>query len=100
METSLLRFTHDGVNYRISDHIWRDYRERRGLITVDQVRETIIQPDVQEQESDFITHYWKWFPEMGSGGNYLEVIVNSRMEVRLISTAHPDSGMRKWRERL
>ena len=66
MEISHTRFTHNGVNYRISEHVWRDNRNRRGLITFDRIRETISQPDIQHQESDIITRYWKWFPEMGS----------------------------------
>lgn len=99
MEPSLLRFTHNRINYRISDHIWRDHHDRRGLITVDQIRETIIQPDAQEQERDIITRYWKWFPELGSGGNYVKVVVNSSLATHFISTAHPDSGMRKRMER-
>ena len=100
MEPSLLRFTHNGVNYRISDHTWRDYQDRHGLITVDRIRETIIQPDIQEQESDIITRYWKWFPEMGSRGNYVKVVVNSSMAIHFVSTAHPDRNMRKRRSRL
>ena len=99
MEIFRTRFTLNGVNYRISEHVWRDNRNRRGLITFDRVRETISQPDIQHQESDIITRYWKWFPEMGSKGNYIKVVVNSGMTIHLVSTAHPDSGMRKIRSR-
>jgi len=42
-------FTHNGVNYRISSHIWRDHPARRGLITIEQIKETIAQPDLQQQ---------------------------------------------------
>ena len=99
MDADPLNFTHNGVNYRISSHIWRDHPAMRGLITIEQIKETIAQPDLQQQETATITHYWKWFPELGSRGNYLEIIVNSNRETRFITTAHPDSSMRKRRER-
>ena len=96
MESEQLTFTHEGILYRINPHIWVDHPERVGLITVDQVQETIRQPDFWEDESDRITHFWKWFDDVGSG-NYLEVVINVSMEPRFVTTAHPDNSMRKKR---
>ncbi len=89
-------FTHNGIDYRINPHIWIDHLERIGLITVRQVQETIRQPDFQEDESEQITHYWKWFPDVGSG-NYIEAVVNVARFPRFVTTAHPDDSMRKRR---
>ena len=96
MQTDPLRFTHNGIVYRINPHIWVDHAERIGLITVEQVRETIRQPDFEEDESESIKHFWKWFPDVGSG-NYIEAIVNVSAESYFVITAHPDSSQRKRR---
>ncbi len=96
MQTDPLRFTHNGIVYRINPHIWVDHRHRVGLITVEQVQDTIRQPDFQEDESERIRHFWKWFSDVGSG-NYLEAIVNISTEPRFVVTAHPDSSQRKRR---
>lgn len=96
MEAEQLTFTHGGIVYRINPHIWLDHPERIGLITVQQVQETVRQPDFQEDESERIRHYWKWFPDVGSG-NYIEAVVNVGMEPCFVTTAHPDESMRKRR---
>ena len=94
MEDDRLTFTLDGVEYRIDPHIWTGYPNRIGLITVERIMETIVQPDFHADETEYIRHYWKWFPEVGSG-NYVKVIVNSQHEIRLVSTAHPDRNLRR-----
>ena len=99
MDAEQLTFSHDGFDYRINSHIWVDHPERVGLITVEQVRETIRQPDFQEYESERITHFWKWFDDVGSG-NYVEAVVNISREPRFVVTAHPDESQRKRRQRL
>lgn len=96
MEAEQLTFTHGSTVYRISPHIWLDHPERIGLFTAQQVQETIRHPDFQEDESERIRHYWKWFPDVGSG-NYIEAVVNVSMEPRFVTTAHPDDSMRKRR---
>ena len=96
MESDPLTFTLNGINYRISSHIWLGHRDRIGLVTVENIRETIRQPNFQEYESDSVTRYWKWFPELGSG-NYLRVIVRRREHSNLVITAYPDEGQRQRR---
>ena len=96
MEADAITFTLNGINYRISSHIWRRHRDRVGLVTVENIRETIRQPDFQEDESESVTRYWKWFPEMGSG-NYLRVIVKSSEHPNLVITAYPDESQRQRR---
>lgn len=94
MENSDLTFTLNSVHYRIDPHIWRDHPDRIGLVTVERIRDTVQSPDFEEDENEYIRHYWKWFPELGSG-NYMEVIVNSREVVHLVSTAHPNGSLRR-----
>ena len=94
MEADALTFTLNGIAYRIDSHIWTDYTDRVGLITVERIMETIVQPDFQEDENEYIRHYWKWFSEVGSG-NYVKVIVDSQHEIRLVATAHPDGNLRR-----
>ena len=94
METDSLAFTLDGIVYRISSHIWRNYPVRIGQVTVERIGDTISQPDIQVAESRNVTVYWKWFPEIGSG-NYLKVVVRAGAEIHLVITAHPDSSQRK-----
>ena len=98
MEANPLMFTHNGVNYRISSHIWAAHRERVGLITVAHIRSAISEPDFQQDESDKIRLYWKWFPDIGSG-NYLKVVVNISLNPHLVVTAHPDEDQRKRKGR-
>ena len=95
MENNPMRFTLDGFEYRIDSHIWTAYPDRVGLVTVERIVETIREPDFQEIESEYVTYFWKWFHEMGTEGNFLKVIVNARLEIRLVSTAHPDENFRK-----
>ena len=94
MAADPLSFIHNGTTYRISAHIWQDHPIRVEQVTVERIRDTIIHPDFQEDENEYIRHYWKWFPELGSG-NYIEVIVNSRQVIYFVSTAHPDRNFRK-----
>ena len=94
MEADPITFTLNGINYRISPHIWRNYPVRIGQVTVDRIRNTISQPDIQVAESRDVTLYWKWFPEIGSG-NYLRVVLRERAEIHLVVTAHPDGSQRK-----
>ena len=96
MEADQLTFILDGIAYRISPHIWLGHRDRVGLVTVENIRETIRQPDFQEEESDTVTRYWKWFPELGSG-NYLRVIVKRQERSNLVITAYPDEDQRNRR---
>lgn len=97
MEADPLRFTLNGIYYRIDPHIWTAYPDRVGLITVERIVEAIRQPDFQEIESEYVTYFWKWFHEIGTDGNYVKVIVNARQETRLVSTAHPDENLRRRR---
>ncbi len=94
METDQLTFTLDGITYRISPHIWRNNPVRIGQVTVERIRETINEPDIQVVESRDVTLYWKWFPEMGSG-NFLKVAVRAGPEIHTVITAHPDDSQRK-----
>ena len=96
MEATPLSFTYNGIIYRLNPHIWRDHQDRVGVITVEQVQDAIRQPDFEEEESERIRHFWKWFPDVGSG-NYVEVVVNVSMESHFVVTAHPDSSQRKRR---
>lgn len=98
MEAGPLTFTLNGINYRISSHIWRNYPTRVGQVTVERIRDTISQPDIQVVESRDVTLYWKWFTEIGSG-NYLKVVVRAGTEIHLVVTAHPDGSQRKQEER-
>ena len=61
MEADPLRFTLNGIYYRIDPHIWTAYPDRVGLITVERIVEAIRQPDFQEIESEYVTYFWKWF---------------------------------------
>ena len=70
--------------------------DRVGLVTVENIRETIRQPDFQEDESESVTRYWKWFHELGAG-NYLRVIVRRFEHSNLVITAYPDEGQRQRR---
>ncbi len=94
MESDSLTFILDGIVYRISSHIWRNYPVRIGQVTVERIRNTISQPDLQVAESQDVTLYWKWFPEIGSG-NYLKIVLRERAEIHLVVTAHPDGSQRK-----
>jgi hypothetical protein len=98
MEIDQLTFKHNGINYRINPHIWRDHQHRVGLMTVEQVQDTIRYPDFQEDESERIRHFWKWIDDVGSG-NYVEKVVNVRMVPRFVITAHPDETLRKGRQK-
>ena len=100
MDANLLRFTLNGVNYQIRPHVWRDHPERIGWITVEQIRNTIAQPDFQEVESWDRTVYWKWFSDFGEKGNFVKVVVNSREATHFVTTAHPDGNLRKRRGRI
>ena len=93
MKPEQLTFTLNGIDYRISSHIWRNYPVRIGQVTVERIRDTIGQPDIQVAESREVTLYWKWFPEIGSG-NFLKVVVKARAEIHLVITAHPDGSRR------
>ena len=73
METNSLTFTLNGILYRIDPHIWRDYPDRIGLVTVERIIDAIRAPDVEDDESAVTTLYWKWFPELGRGGNYIKL---------------------------
>lgn len=95
MEEYPLRFILNGVEYRISSHVWRDHADRDGLIEVEHIRGAIDAPDYQEEESDTVMLYWKWFPEFGEKGNYVRVVVNTRQATRLVTTAYLDRRMRK-----
>ena len=68
------------------------------MTTAHHVQETIRQPDFQENESERITHYWKWFDDVGSG-NYVEAVVNVLMVPRFVIAAHPDETLRKGRQK-
>ena len=94
MENDPLIFTLDGVEYCIDPHIWNDYPNRIGLVTVERIREVIRAPDFEEHETAFTTLYWKWFPELGRRGNYIKVVVKIDEEIRFVSTSHPDSNLR------
>lgn len=94
MEAEQLTFTLDGISYRIDPHIWDDYPNRIGLVTVERIRETIRTPDVKEEETTITTLYWKWFPEIGRRGNYIKVVVKIDDEIRFVITSYPDSSMR------
>ena len=96
MEAEQLTFTHGGIVYRISSHIWAAHLDRVGLITVQTIRDTISQPDFVVDETEEVRRYYRWFPEVGSG-NYVRVVVRSSQERRLVITAYPDDGQRKRR---
>ena len=96
MEAEPQTFTLDGVEYRISSHIWTAHLDRVGLITVQTIRDTISQPDFVVDETEEVRRYYRWFPELGSG-NYVRVVVKGSQERRLVITAYPDNGQRKRR---
>lgn len=97
MENDSLTFTLNGILYQIDPHIWRDHPNRIGLITVERIIDAIQDPDVRQDETAVTTLYWKWFPELGSGGNYIKVVVERKETHREITTSHPDSRMRRGR---
>ena len=97
MEADSPTFVLDGIVYRISPHIWRNYPVRIGQVTVERIRNTISQPDIQVSESRGVTLFWKWFPEIGSG-NFLKVVVRAGVEIHVVITAHPDGSLRSQRE--
>lgn len=99
METDALTFTLNGIAYRIDPHIWTAHPDRVGLVTVERIVEAIGHPDFQETESEYLTYFWKWYHEVGTEGNYIKVIVNSRRETRLVSTAYPDENFRRRQQR-
>ena len=98
MEADQITFTMNGIVYLISSHIWRNNPTRVRQVTVERIMDTISQPDIQVAESQDVTLYWKWFPEVGSG-NFLKVVVKARTESHLVVTAHPDENRRKLEER-
>ena len=94
MEDNELTFSLEGVVYRVDPHIWDDHPNRIGLVTIERIRDTIRAPDLVDEETSLTTIFWKWFPELGRGGNYVKVIVRINGEVRFVTTSHPDSNLR------
>ena len=97
MEADQLTFTHDGIVYRINPHIWLDHPNRIRLITVERIRDAVIAPDFEEDELVATKLIWKWFPELGSRGNYIKVVLEIEREIRFIRTSYLDSNMRRKR---
>ncbi len=99
MEIDHLRFTFSGVNYQIDPHIWNDHPNRIGLITVERIKDAVGAPDLVEHETISTKLFWKWFPELGDDGNYIKVVVKIDRDPHIVTTAYPDSNMRRRMKR-
>ena len=95
-----MTFTIGEQLYEVAEHIWRDHPNRVGIVTIDRIRETIEAPERTGLGRCERIIYWRWFPELSSGGNYLRVIVDLGSEPRIVISASPDRSERRRRMRL
>jgi hypothetical protein len=85
--------------YRVAEHIWRDHLDRVGLVTMEQIQETISSPERTELVRGARVLYLRWFAEIGSRGNYLAVIVDQNQNPHVVVTAMPNRNERRRRRR-
>ena len=85
--------------YRINEHIWTDHPERIGQVTIDLIRQTILEPERTGPGKFDRIVYWRWFPELSDRGNYLRVIVDEIAVPHVVVSAMPDKDERKRRRR-
>ena len=92
-----MTFNIEGRVYRVIEHIWRDHPERIGQITIDLIRQTLLNPEQIGPGKLGRVIYWRWFPEFGDRGNYLKVIVDETDVPYLVVSAMPDRNERRRR---
>ena len=86
-----------GQIYEVAEHIWRDHPERIGQVTIDQIRQTILEPERTGPGKYDRILYWRWFAELSDRGNYLRVIVDEIAVPHVVVSAMPDKDERRRR---
>ena len=92
-------FTIQDQTYRVTEHILREHPERIGQVTIDQIRQTILEPERTVPGKYERIVYWRWFPELSDRGNYLKVIVDETAVPHVVVSAMPDKDERRRQRR-
>ena len=95
-----MSFTIQGRVYRVADHIWRDHPERIGQVTIEQIRQTILEPELTGPGKYSRIIYWRWFPELSDRRNYPKVIVDELEVPHVVVSAMPDKDERRRQRRV